>query len=69
MCRAAAPLIGLLLALILFFGLERACTGAPWHWRTASTMVWVFGCRFKLVTFYHMQSVAEAFFSALPQSI
>ena len=66
MCRAAAPLIGLLLAPILFFGLELALV---FHGIGVPLPSW-YGCLgVDLVTFYRMQSVAEAFFSALPQSI
>ena len=66
MCRVAAPLIALLLAPILFFGLELALV---FHGIGVPLPAW-YGCLgVDLVTFYRMQSVAEAFFSALPQSI
>ena len=64
MRRAAAPVIGLLLAPILLFGIELVF---PWHWCTAPSMVGFLGL--DLVTFYRMESDAEALLNALPQSI
>ena len=66
MCRAAGCLIGLLLAPILFIGLELALV---FHGIGVPLPGW-YGClRVDLVALYRMQSVAEAFLSALPQSI
>lgn len=66
MCHAAGPLMGLLLAPILFFGLELALV---LHGIGIPLPAW-YGCLgVDLVTFYRMQSVGEAFLSALPQSI
>lgn len=63
--RAAAAVIGLLLAPVLFLAIEFALifhgVGGPLPAFWGSLDI-------DLETFYHTQSVAEAFFSALPQS-
>ena len=65
-CRAAAPVAGLLLAPILLVGLEVALI---FHGIGVPFPAWWGSFSVDLVTFYRMQSVAEAFLSALPQSI
>ena len=64
--RAVAPLVGLLLAPMLFLGLELALI---FHGIGVPVPAWWGSFNVDLVTFYRMQSVAEAFLSALPQSI
>ena len=66
MRHAAAAVIGLLLAPVLFFGLELALV---FHGIGVPLPAW-YGCLgVDLVTFYRTQSITEAFLSALPQSI
>lgn len=64
--RWAAPLIGVLLAPILFFVVELAMIS---HSVGVPLPAWWGFLGIHLVTFYRMQSVAEAFLSALPQAI
>ena len=66
MRRTAAPVIGLMLAPMLLFGIEVVLVfhgiGVPLPACWGSLGV-------DLVTFYRMESVAEAFLNALPQSV
>ena len=64
--RAAALLTGLLLAPLLFLGLELTMMV---HGIGVPLPAWWACLGIDLVTFYRMQSVAEAFLSALPQAI
>ena len=66
MHRVAGHLVGLLLAPILFLGLELAMT---FHGIGVPLPAWYGRLGVDLVTFYRTQSVAETFLSALPQSI
>ena len=66
MHRAAGPVIGLLLAPILFFGLEIVLIV---HGIGVPLPAWWGSLNVHLGTLYRMQSVAEAFLSALPQSV
>ena len=63
---AAAPLIGLLLAPMLFLGLEVMLV---FHGIGVPLPAWWGSLVIDLGTFYRTQSIAEAFLSALPQSI
>ena len=64
--QVAALLIGLLLAPLLFIGVELALV---LHGISVPLPIWWGYLGVDVVTFYRMQSVAEAFFSALPQAI
>ena len=64
--QAAALLIGLLIAPLLFIGLELVLV---LHGIGVPLPIWWGDLGIDVVTFYRMQSVAEAFFSALPQAI
>ena len=64
--KAIAPLIGLCIAPILFVAIEFALV---FHSLGVPLPGWWGSLDIDLVTFYRMQSIAEAFFSALPQSI
>ena len=64
--QAAALLIGLALAPFLFTGLQLVLI---LHGIGVPLPVWWGQLNMDLVAFYRMQSVAEAFFSALPQAI
>lgn len=65
-CRVAAPMTGLLLAPVLFFAIEFTLI---FHGVGAPLPAWWGSLNIDLVTFYRTQSIVEAFFSALPQSI
>ncbi|KAL3133112.1 hypothetical protein ABBQ38_007011 [Trebouxia sp. C0009 RCD-2024] len=64
--QAIAPLIGLLTAPILFVAIELMLV---FHSLGVPLPAWWGSMDIDLVTFYRTQSVAEAFLSALPQSI
>ena len=66
MRRAAAPVIGLLLAPVLLVGIELVLA---FHGIGVPLPAWWGSLGMDLVTFYRMESVAEAFLNALPQSI
>ena len=66
MRRAVALLNGLLLSPVLFFGLELVLIA---HGIGVPLPAWLGASGLDLVNFYRMQSVAEAFLSALPQSV
>lgn len=64
--QAAAPLIGLWIAPIVFVAIELALV---FHGLGVPLPAWWGSLDIDLVTFYRVQSIAEAFLSALPQSI
>ena len=66
--QAVALLVGMhmLLAPILFFAIEVVLL---FHGVGVPLPAWWFSLEIDLVTSYHMESVAEAFLNALPQSI